>query len=456
MGLELMVVNMNNKELIILFIILSSAVCIAQAVPQIEYIELPLYPVEELQQDFLQMRKTLEENHANLYEYTSKKEFDELFEQQYKLIQKPMSLNEFFKILTPITAKVGCGHTNLWMPGNFWSSGSDNLFPLIIDFIENQAVVVGYYYSDSSVPLGSIILEINGDSIDEIIEDMQANYSADAMNENFIRTQINRRFSMIYARRYGFPTKFVVTYTSAENESRITADLKPANIATVRQVIFQNFEHPELEFEILEEVNTAVMTIKTFIYYDRVPMFKEYLENCFSKIHEKNIQNLILDLRGNDGGDPFCAAPLLSYLEHEPVPYYAESYGKYADLAEPIPLAEHRFTGNLFTLIDGRCFSTNGHFSALLKYNKIGKFIGTEGGATYKCNAGKNTQDNLNNTGIMVYFGRSTYIAAVQDMDKTQGIMPDHFVEQTYQDFMEGKDTIMEYTLELIKSQKEK
>jgi len=168
------------------------------------------------------------------------------------------------------------------------------------------------------------------------------------------------------------------------------------------------------------------MTIQTFIYYDRVSMFKEFLENCFQEIHEKKIANLILDLRGNDGGDPFCAVPLFSYLENESVPYFAEPYGKYSSLAEQIPLAENHFTGNLFTLIDGRCFSTNGHFCSLLKYHKIGKFIGTEGGATYKCNAGKNMEIHLKNTRIMLYFGRSTFAAAVENMDKSHGILPDY------------------------------
>ncbi len=305
------------------------------------------FSLKELQEDFQQMRQTLQENHADLYEYTNKETFDKLFEQQYNLITQPTTLNEFFKLLTPITARIGCGHTNLWMPDEYWNSGSGKLFPLQMKLIEGYAVVTGDFNSKSLVPVGSIVLEINGISINDIIEEMKINYSADALNEN-----------------------------------------------------------------------------------------------------------LILDLRGNDGGDPFCAAPLFSYLEHEPVPYFVESYGKYSQLAEPIPLAENRFTGNLFTLIDGRCNSTNGHFCSLLKYHKIGKFVGTEGGATYKCNAGKNTQIHLKNTRIMLFFGRSTYAAAVEGMDKTQGILPDYTVVQTYRDFLDGKDTVLEYTFELIESLK--
>ena len=409
------------------------------------------FSVKQLREDFLQMRHTLEEDHANLYEYTNKETFDKLFEQQYKLIEQPMLLKEFFKVLTPITAKVGCGHTNLWMPDEYWNLDPNKLFPLQINFIEDHAVVIGDYNSNSLVPVGSIVMEINDIPIHEIIEEMKINYSADALNENFILSQIERRFSLIYARRFGFPEKFTVTYALPGRKTRVTIELQPTNVQVIKAIVFENFDHPELEFEIMEETNTAIMTIQTFIYYDRVPMFKEFLEKCFKEIYDKKIENLILDLRGNDGGDPFCAAPLLSYLEHEPVPYFAEPYGKYAQLAESIPLAEYRFNGNLFTLINGRCFSTNGHFCSLLKYHKIGKFIGTEGGATYKCNAGKNMVTHLKNSRIMLYFGRSTFTAAVKDMDKSHGILPDYPVEQTYRDFLDGKDSILKYTLDLIK-----
>jgi len=408
------------------------------------------FSIKELQEDFQQMRQILEEDHANLYEYTNKETFDKLFEKQYDLIDQPMTLNEFFKLLTPITARVGCGHTNLWMPDEYWNSGYNKLFPLQIKLIEGYAVVTGDYNSKSLVPIGSIILKVNDISINDIIEEMKVNYSADAFNENFILSQIERRFSLIFARRFGYPEKFTVTYTLPGRKTRTTTELKPANIWDVRAVVFKNFNHPELEFEVLEEKSTAIMTIQTFIYYDRIPMFKAFLDSCFKDIHDKKIENLILDLRGNDGGDPFCAAPLFSYLEHEPVPYFAEPYGKYSQLAEPIPLDENRFKGNLFTLIDGRCFSTNGHFCSLLKYHKVGKFVGSEGGATYKCNAGKNMEIHLRNSRIMLFLGRSTYAAAVEGMDKTQGILPDYNVEQTYRDFIDGKDTIMNYTLELI------
>ena len=112
------------------------------------------------------------------------------------------------------------------------------------------------------------------------------------------------------------------------------------------------------------------------------------------------------------------------------------------------------FSGNLYTLIDKHCGSTNGHFCALLKYDKIGKLVGEEGGSTYKCNA-KTKEVKLDNTKMLVYIPQETFSAAVEGMDKTKGVEPDYYVEQTYKDFLSGKDTVMDFTLDLIKKNKE-
>jgi hypothetical protein len=409
-----------------------------------------IFPVDEIRDDFIQFRNTLETQHCCLYEYTKKAVFDSLFDSRYQLLNRPMSPGEFYKILTPVTANIGCGHTAVWMPGAYWNCGENRLFPLKIRLIEDQVIVAGSYTDSCAVQSGSVLQEINGVPVSDIIQEMQANYSADAMNIHFIDSQIERRFSMIYARRLGFKDQFHIKFTPPGQTVSATVTLKPVSVSAVRAVVFSNFNHPALQMKIADE-ETAVMTIPTFIYYERVPYFTHFIDSCFAVIHDSGIKNLILDLRGNDGGDPFCAAPLFSYLQAKPEPYFAEPYGKYSELAKPIPLPDNHFTGQLYTLIDGRCFSTNGHFCALLKYHHIGKFVGTESGATYMCNAGKNTEIRLNHTDIILNFGRSTYAAAVQGMDKTKPIMPDYYVEETLSDFIDGKDTQMEFVFKLIK-----
>ncbi len=85
----------------------------------------------------------------------------------------------------------------------------------------------------------------------------------------------------------------------------------------------------------------------------------------------------------------------------------------------------------------------------MLKFNKIGKFVGQEGGSTYKCNA-RVKEFSLKNTGMIINIAHQTFAAAVEGMDKTRGVGPDFPVEQTYRDFLDGRDSIINYTLNLI------
>jgi len=413
-----------------------------------------MFTEEDMQKDFIQLRSLLENDHCCLYEYTGKEEFDRIFDEHFKLIDRPMRADQFFKLTASIVAKVGCMHTALWMPGAFFDTGSDNLFPLQVKLIEEKLVVSGCYNGAPQVPVGSIILEINDRTAGDIFDELRTITSADALNPYFIDSQIEKRFAMFYASLFGFPDKYSVTYTLPGKKTQVTANLYPTDIGSVRNVVFANSDHPPLGLEFIEDQSTAIITVQTFSYYDRVDYFRDFMDDAFLKIKDKGIKNLILDLRGNDGGDPFCSVILYSYLEKRAVPYFAEPYGKYAELADPIPVAPNHFTGRLFILLDGRCGSTNGHFSALLKYHRIGKFVGTPSGSTYKCNAGSNTEVRLDKTRLILTFGRSTFAAAVEGMDKASPIMPDHPVQVKYQDFLDGKDVFMETTLGIIKNAK--
>jgi len=215
--------------------------------------------------------------------------------------------------------------------------------------------------------------------------------------------------------------------------------------------VFFNFMSPPPGFRIIEEMSTAILKVPTFIYYDKVDYFRSFMDSCFHLIKESGIKNLILDVRGNDGGDPFCSSILLSYLQKDPVPYFAEEYGKYKELSNPLPLPEDHFTGNLYTLIDGSCGSTNGHFCALLKYHNLGKLIGTPSGATYKCNAGKDTEFRLNNTQIILTIGRTTYSAAVKNMAKS-AINPDIYVYENLESLQSNTDLFLQTALEQIRA----
>jgi len=406
-----------------------------------------MFSVEELRADFAEMRRVLEEKHCCLYDVTDRKDFEQLLAKQEKMIDRPMQPHEFYHVLAPIAAAVGCGHTSLWMSEAFWTHAQDHLFPLRITMMDGYPVVTDYYGEAREVPVGSILLKINGRAVDEIIDELASLYTADARNRNFRMAQVERRFPMLYARAYGFPSKWDVTYALPGRKTSAAAVLEGAGIDAVRAKVFPK---PELRFTVHEQPEAAVMRISSFSFYDRVPMFRSYLDSCFQIIDERGIGALVLDLRGNDGGDPFCAAPLLAYLEEEPVPYFARPYGKYAELADPVPLAESPFRGTLIVLIDGSNFSTSAHFCALLKSHGIGTLVGTETGGTFTCNAATD-EVHLDHTRLLLFVPTQSFAAAVDNLDRRRGVEPDHQVSQQYKEFLDGRDTVMDYAMRLVR-----
>ena len=180
-----------------------------------------------------------------------------------------------------------------------------------------------------------------------------------------------------------------------------------------------------------------------------IPVLNSFIDSSFIVIRDRNIRHLIIDLRGNDGGDPFCSYHLLTYLQREPVVYFRERYGRYARLNQPLPMAENSFQGKQYYLIDGICFSTTGHLTALLKYHGLGTFIGEETGATFTCNDASYDVE-LKHTRYRTQSARRTFAAAVYGFPLTQGNLPDHYVQQTIEEVISGYDAVKEYTLQLI------
>jgi C-terminal processing protease CtpA/Prc len=193
----------------------------------------------------------------------------------------------------------------------------------------------------------------------------------------------------------------------------------------------------------------AVLTIRSFSYYDNKEKFYAFIDSAFEQIHRSAVLNLILDLRNNSGGDPFCAVHLLSYLETKQAPYFARVYDEYETLAQPIPVAEkNAFSGKLYVLINGGCFSSTGHLCALLKYHERGIFIGEETGGTYECNDA-HVRLTTSVTHLNLNVARMTYTAAVKGISRETGIMPDYPVEPSISDFLEGRDAVKEFAVYL-------
>lgn len=413
-----------------------------------EYFHFPvIFTPLKLRADFVQMRRILEETHPALYDYTGKGQLDSIFQNCYARLDNTLDFNTFYSILSEAVSKVGCGHTSLWVPSEFWNVAPERLFPVKLHWTKPNLWVEGWYGEQQDMPLGSEILTINGDPVRDVIRRLQWLTSADGFNQAYRSSMVEKHFSMKYALHFGFPEAFRVQFRPPGQDRTAECLLRPVSMETIDG---ETRGGDELSFRELEGGKVALMTIGTFAYYDQVEMFQSFIDSAFQAMHHKGITTLVLDLRGNSGGDPFCSSYLFSCLAHEPVPYFAHHYGRYDTLANPVPLAPHHFQGDLYTLIDGNGFSTTGHFCALLKYHQIGKFAGSETGATYTC-TGSVSYMGLDHTGIILGTARNQrYSVAVQPMDRSRGVIPDYPVEQSQQDIINNRDAVLDFVLSLV------
>ena len=406
----------------------------------------PTFSVEELQGDFHQLRSVIEDSHPALYVFTGEAAFDSLFETRLGLIDRPMTVDEFYTIVAPVVARIGCGHSRLWMPEGHWSRAPAKFFPLKLTFLSGKAYAVKYYGKKELLEPGSEIGAINGMPVAEIVATLMEGISGDGFNKGYRMDRLQRRFHLLYARNYGYPDEFRLSYRPHRGGDLQERVLSPVSLAVIGE---QSHQKSLLTFEVLEEESVAVLTINNFSYYDDNERFRRFTDSAFARIDELKIRDLVLDLRDNDGGDPFTSSYLLSYLAPRQITYFAKLYGQYFSLALPLPQPENRFTGSLYTLTNGRCFSSTGHLCALMKYHNIGTFVGSETGGTYTCNdAVKIT--TLENSQLQAQIARATFRVEVQGMRRDRGIQPDHIVEPRIEDVINGTDTVKEYVLKLL------
>jgi hypothetical protein len=404
------------------------------------------FSAEELQEDFYQLRSVMEDSHPALYVFTSEADFDSLYEARLGLIDRSMTVDEFYTIVAPVVARIGCGHSRLWMPEGHWSRAPAKFFPLRLRFLGGKAYAVKYYGRRELLEPGSEIVGINNVPMGEIVATLMEGISGDGFNKGYRLDRLQRRFHLLYARNYGYPDEFRLLYRPHRGGDLQERLLSPVSLALIGH---QLPPRSLLTFEILERESVAVITINNFDYYGDNERFRQFTDSAFARIDELKIRDLILDLRDNDGGDPFASSYLLSYLAPQQITYFAKLYGQYFSLATPLPEQEKRFTGSLYTLTNGRCFSSTGHLCALMKYHNIGTFVGSETGGTYTCNdAVKIT--TLENTQLQAQIARASFMVKVRGMRRDRGIEPDHEVHPRIQDLVKGTDTVKEYVLRLL------
>lgn len=369
-----------------------------------------------------------------------------------------MTEDEFFRLIASVVEKVHCVHTGI-RPSEAsekMMADSPGFLPLAIQFVGGNAYVIKSYEKTPSVEKGMQVLSINGKRVEDVYARLMDCIPSDGQNQTAKNFEVNANFPRVYA-RYNGKSKSYELECSSPSGKRVTTSVKALTGKELEEAM--QTAYPKrfpaglpVKLNIDEKKSTAILTVSGF-WAPNPDDYIAFLENAFAEIKSKNIQHLIIDVRGNKGGHPFFGAELLSYLAKSDFIYFEqpEERPEIAPLYHPWPVKENAFQGDIYVLMDGGCLSTTGHFLSLVRYHKLGTLIGEESGGSFYCNDGS-IQLTLPETGIRLNLPRVTFQTAVSGLKKGDPLLPDHSVQPTLDDLLNERDAVMEYMKKLIEN----
>ncbi len=422
----------------------------------------------ELQEDFKAFRNKYESMLANLYLYTPKQQLDKVFDSLYQNIQ-PMTTKEFYSYITPVSSFIKDGHANIYLPEDVTEYNSEHAdyFPFNVYWFHDSLYISMNLSEDTTLKEGTVILDINGNSAKEIMDYLLARQVRDGNNNQYPIWILNTYFRAYYGFHFGYPKTYTLTIKSGNNPPE-TKQLKALPRALIAQHKTARYpaQKKESYFYMDTANHTGIFTLKDW----EEKGLKGRIDEVFAQLKSLKAANLIIDVRDNQGGDFNPAIQLLSNLLKEPFEYFSDlksvagmsdsglilktQTGKILGTQKPV---KNPYTGKLYVLINGGCFSNTASFCSRIEYYKRGIFIGEETGGNkvvFSGVFGLKEKTVLPNTKIICE--NANYRMTVSDITKNtgHGIIPTHLVVPTINDILTNKDVVMEYALKLISKDK--
>ena len=466
------------------------------------------YSPELLRTDYTLFRHILETSHPSIYWYTTKDSMDYYFDQVYKSLNDSMNEIQFREQLAYVISKIDCGHTS--MKGSkafshYADTAFSRAFPFALKFWPDTMVITANLRRNEPIlQRGTILTSINGYSARSLTDTLFNYITTDGYSANGKYQSLSTGFSFanLYKNIIGLTDSFDIHYIDSNGlESR--AYVKPYDFKadTVDKSTLKHgppakgakkkkvppvFYLSSVNLQLDTVMKTGFMTVATF---DRSNHLRKFFKTSFRTIRKTHINNLIIDVRSNGGGDAGLSTLLTKYIiDHkfkladslytikppsEYKKYIQNSFwnGMLVDLVTKkesdgkyhfryfekhyfSPKKKYHYEGQVFILIGGNSFSATTLFAGDLKGQKNVTLVGEETGGGFYGNTAWIIPDvTLPNTGIRFRLPRFRMVVSKDRIKNGQGIMPDVWALPTADAIRDGIDFKAMKVRELIVQQ---
>jgi hypothetical protein len=448
-------------------------------------------PEDSLISDLNLLQRALEEVHPGLFRYNSETTFTTFMSDIKQDIDGPLSSGDFYQYVARIIAGINDGHSRASYDGAVWDEAK--LFPFTTAVYDEQLYIVQNLCDNDTLEAGMEILSINGKTTASVLKRLKAHLSSDGFIETMkeaelARTGFAKYYFLIFGETDGF--EIGVATPAGEEIYDVPAGLRVDLLAHRLKRYGANEPFTPFKSHYDTASKTQILTINTFMPYKyrKAKMtFTRKIRKSFKSYNKSGAESLIIDLRGNTGGQMGYATYLFNYMTDREVEWFGTVEAKSTTdftfsehLSEnkspginrknfivdslarfvmanrkkirPSKPHKHRFKGDIYLLIGGSSLSASALLAAEVQQNKFATLIGEESGGAYReFSAGATVTLVLPNSGIKVQIPVFNLTLDLPEQEIGRGVIPEHQVQTSIEQLIAGEDAVLEYAFSLIK-----
>ncbi len=466
-----------------------------------------LLSVVEQEADLELLWRALSTAHSGIDRYEDLVTVEARFHALIREIERPAPALDFLAKVAAFNASLNCGHLYTIATGAIRREVLEaGRLPLAIRAVDGRIYVWSDLSNAAAIPRGSQILSINGRSTREILQLINPRVPTDGFIETRKAHLLNRLarptyqgFDLYYSLYVERPTDFHVRYRDAHTGAEIEVSLPGVTYSQKRTRLMESEgETPgnsllPPQFEIHEERNAALLSLPRSHHRDGDPDFAVLLHALIEQMATIGIDNLVIDVRGNNGGNDDHGPLILSHLVEAPFRYYRGLFKRRLDLSEFKPFVQEPrtddwytpepewyvrdrkgrywelpedggyhllqevvprpkpFLGAVYVLADGGSFSSGAQIAAMFHAFGRAMLIGEETGGDYAGpDGGQALPITLPNSEIQVRIPLLRSLNAFQSWPLGRGAVPDCTVGRSIDDTLDGRDPALDLAYELI------
>lgn len=428
------------------------------------------YSPTQLHQELDYLQEQLQKRQPNWQVYHPAEAWERRLLTVKAQLNQPLNTLQWFQKLHYVLEGVHEGHLNIGKASDIFykgfATGEFKVFPLIVRGVGEQMYIWTNLSEEEQLKRGDKILSINGKSIPEIrrqiFEHTLADGYIESSKELFFLEEFSARYFWFVEQADSFVLEYQPLGSSAPQTLKIAA-LTHLEMASwmVQRKIPRPSRPRGLEglFSYANHGETALLTLRNFdkeawAAYDKTPA--SFYNQVFKRLRKNKVKNLIIDVRGNKGGNKDFVDAFLPYLVLNPKQgtyrTMLSSNGYWVESILPNRNGLY-FKGQIYVLTDGKTYSTAALLAQYVVQYAQAIAIGTETGSRLEgFAAGGHSPILLPHSAIKIEIPN----AWVQNTLLTipplanRGLLPHYKVEPTLEEVLREEDVVLQKAWELI------